>query len=217
LFLKEDLDLKVLRIQNKNLSERLIQRHQLENDLRQRIDSLVNRKASDDSKMCIVDRYWTQLDEDLRLMLERFQCEVDVITSGGVVATPSSDNVTNVSSPASSTSSSSSSSSLSKKSSISRSVSPGDDDEDDDNDDNDDIDNSPDHHHSSTKIKKKKTVNSNDKDTKRDTSLKKSNQVIRNFLQKLNDWDKVEIEETLKERVKFTTQTISKLITNYYK
>ena len=29
------------------------------------------------------------------------------------------------------------------------------------------------------------------------------------------DMDKVELEENLKERVKFTTQTVSKLITNY--
>ncbi len=42
-----------------------------------------------------------------------------------------------------------------------------------------------------------------------------SNQAFKHFLTKLNDWDKVELEENLKERVKFTTQTVSKLITNY--
>ena len=41
------------------------------------------------------------------------------------------------------------------------------------------------------------------------------NQAFKHFLTKLNDWDKVELEENLKERVKFTTQTVSKLITNY--
>ena len=40
-------------------------------------------------------------------------------------------------------------------------------------------------------------------------------QAVKHFLAKLNDWDRVELEENLKERVKFTTQTVAKLITNY--
>ena len=42
-----------------------------------------------------------------------------------------------------------------------------------------------------------------------------SSQAVKHFLAKLNDWDKIELEENLKERVKFTTQTVAKLITNY--
>ena len=61
-----------MRIQNKHLSERLIQRQKLEADLREKIELLQTRKTSDDSKLCIIDRYWTQLDEDLDLLLERF-------------------------------------------------------------------------------------------------------------------------------------------------
>ena len=40
---------------------------------------------------------------------------------------------------------------------------------------------------------------------------------VRSFLRQLNDWDKVEIEDKLKERVKFTTQSISKLILTHDK
>lgn len=46
-------------------------------------------------------------------------------------------------------------------------------------------------------------------------STKFSSQLVRNFLSKLNDWDKCEIEDSLKERVKFTTQTVAKLVTVY--
>lgn len=86
---------------------------------------LENRKLRDDNRLCTMDRYWTQLDEDLRLILERFD----------------SDNC----------------------------------------------------------------------------DKKATNPSVRNFLLKLNDMDKVEMEETLKDRIKFTTQTVAKLITNYDK
>ena len=128
------MDIRVLRIQNKNLSERLLQRQKLEAELREKIDSLLNRKAADDSKICIFDRYWTQLDEDLRLMLERFD-------SACAAAAAASE------------------------------------------------------------------------DAAKESGA--SGKAVRNFLSKLNDWDKAEIDDKLKERVKFTTQTVSKLVTNY--
>lgn len=128
-----------MRIQNKNLSERLIQRQRLEAELRDKIDKLQNKKASDDNKLCIIDRYWTQLDEDLRLMLERFDSETAKETSEQGKSSKTSDN------------------------------------------------------------------------------MKFSSQPVRNFLSKLNDWDKSEVEDSLKERVKFTTQTVAKLITVYDK
>lgn len=51
--------------------------------------------------------------------------------------------------------------------------------------------------------------------TSKAESTKLSSQMVRNFLSKLNDWDKCEIEDSLKERVKFTTQTVAKLVTVY--
>ena len=93
---------------------------------------LQNRKLADDNRLCIMDRYWTQLDEDLRLILERF------------------DN----------------------------------------------------------------TASENSK-LKEPSDKKPSSPAVRNFLAKLQDWDRVELEDNLKDRVKFTTQTVAKLITNY--
>ena len=137
------MDVKVLRIQNKNLSERLLQRKSLEIELRDKIEKLQNRKVSDDSKMCIFDRYWTQLDEDLRIIFERFETTLKDNLEGSLEINLNTDN----------------------------------------------------------------------------THLNKDNftakSPIRNFLSKLNDWDKFEIEENLKERVKFTTETVAKLVINY--
>jgi hypothetical protein len=118
----EDLDIKVLRIQNQKLSERLECRQKLEIELREKIVLLENRKTNDDAKLCIFDRYWTQLDDDLMRLLERF-------------------------------------------------------------------------------------------DTNTIDSVKCSSDSVRNYLLRLiQDWDKCEIENHLKERVKFTTQAIGKLV-----
>ena len=114
-------------MQNRKLRDCLDQRLRCENELREKIQHLKDRKTSDDSKLYIVDRYWTQLDDDLRLLLERFD------TANG---------------------------------------------------------------------------NLNGK-------LNDSSPSVRSFLNQLKDWDKVEIEDKLKERVKFTTQSISKLIFSF--
>ena len=124
---QEDLDLKVLKIQNKNLSERLIQRQRTEAELRAKIDKLSERKLADESKICVLDRYWTQLDADLRALLERFD---------------------------------------------------------------------------SGEAKSKS---------------KEGKSAVRSFLLRLNDWDKPDVEEHLKDRLKFTTQTVARLVTNYDK
>ena len=151
------MDIKVLRIQNKNLSDRLIQRQKLEADLRERIDQLQNRKAGDDSKLCIVDRYWTQLDEDMRLMLERF----DETANSFADASPGDEQSKGASSNKENSSASASSAAAGEG--------------------------------------------------------KKGKSSTRQLLSKLNDWDRCELDDSLKERVKFTTQTLAKLITNYEK
>lgn len=154
----------MLKIQNKNLSERLLQRQKLEAELRDKIDVLQNRKIADDNKLCIVDRYWTQLDEDLRLILERF------------------DNSENSKYSAENSEAKSNAGSKSSKESL------------------------------------KNNNNSNNSNcSNSNNNSQSSSQAVKHFLAKLNDWDKVELEDNLKERVKFTTQTVSKLITNYEK
>lgn len=143
----------MLRIQNKNLSDRLQQRQKLEADLRERIDQLQSRKVADDNKLCLMDRYWTQLDEDMRLMLERFD-----ETANSLAASIDDDS------------------------------------------------------NSKAANKENSTVDAAQNNQKSTAPAKSS---VRQFLTKLNDWDRSELEEALKERVKFTTQTLAKLISNY--
>ena len=125
-----------------------MQRQKLEAELRQKIDSLQNRKLTDDNKICVFDRYWTQLDEDLRLMLEKFE---------DTCGTAQNDDADKLNDP-------------------------------------------------------KSKFNSKNKEASKESAKP---QTLRNFLSKLNEWDKVEIDDNLKERVKFTTQTVAKLMTNY--
>ncbi|KAG1714678.1 E3 ubiquitin-protein ligase Bre1 [Nymphon striatum] len=71
----EEMDIKVLKFQNKKLSERLDQRHRAEWELKQRIEQLEKRQMSDDAVLNIVNRYWNQLNEDIRVLLQRFDSE----------------------------------------------------------------------------------------------------------------------------------------------
>ncbi|BFZ18235.1 hypothetical protein BsWGS_21274 [Bradybaena similaris] len=71
----EELDLKVLVFQNKKLGERIEQRKKAETELRKRIEQLENRQRTDDAVLMIVNRYWNQLDEDVRVLLQRFDAE----------------------------------------------------------------------------------------------------------------------------------------------
>ncbi|VDL20419.1 unnamed protein product, partial [Hymenolepis diminuta] len=72
----EELDKRTLQLQNKKLYEALSEKRSAISDLRQRIEQLENRQAKDDALLCVVNRYWNQLDEDCLLLLQR--CEVDV-------------------------------------------------------------------------------------------------------------------------------------------
>ncbi|XP_035690330.1 E3 ubiquitin-protein ligase BRE1B-like isoform X6 [Branchiostoma floridae] len=69
---QEELDLKVLQFQNRKLAERLEQRKAIEDELRERIERLEKRQLADEGALGLVNRYWTLLDEDLRVMLQRF-------------------------------------------------------------------------------------------------------------------------------------------------
>ena len=62
-YLQEELDMKVLRFQNKKLVERIEQRKRSEDELKRRIDSLENRQRTDDAVLMIVNRYWNQVRE----------------------------------------------------------------------------------------------------------------------------------------------------------
>ncbi|XP_025051027.1 E3 ubiquitin-protein ligase BRE1B [Alligator sinensis] len=77
---REEMDLKVLQFKNKKLAERLEQRQACEDDLRERIEKLEKRQATDDATLLIVHRYWGQLDENVQGLLRR--CDGDGIPPG---------------------------------------------------------------------------------------------------------------------------------------
>ncbi|KAK0162907.1 hypothetical protein PV327_006638 [Microctonus hyperodae] len=71
----EEMDMKVLQFQNRKLAQRLEQRHRMETELRQRIEQLEKRQTQDDAVLNVVNRYWNQLNEDIRVLLQRFDAE----------------------------------------------------------------------------------------------------------------------------------------------
>lgn len=71
----EELDIKVLQFQNKKLAQRIEQRIRCEAELRQRIEQLEKRQTQDDAVLNVVNRYWNQLNEDIRVLLQRFDAE----------------------------------------------------------------------------------------------------------------------------------------------
>lgn len=55
------MDMKVLQFKNKKLCERLEQRQTMEDELREKIEKLEKRQATDDTTLLIVNRYWSQV------------------------------------------------------------------------------------------------------------------------------------------------------------
>lgn len=47
----------------------------MEAELRQRIEQLEKRQTQDDAVLNVVNRYWNQLNEDIRVLLQRFDAE----------------------------------------------------------------------------------------------------------------------------------------------
>ena len=73
--MQEEMDIKVLQFQNKKLCERIELRRRNEEELKRRIEQLEQRQSTDDAVLVIVNRYWNQLDEDVRVLLQRFDAE----------------------------------------------------------------------------------------------------------------------------------------------
>lgn len=55
--------------------QRIEQRHRCEAELRARIEQLEKRQTQDDAVLCVVNRYWNLLNEDIRVILQRFDAE----------------------------------------------------------------------------------------------------------------------------------------------
>lgn len=56
-------------------NQRIEQRKRTENELRARIDQLESRQTQDDAVLNAVNRYWNQFNEDIRILLQRFDAE----------------------------------------------------------------------------------------------------------------------------------------------
>lgn len=67
--------MKTLQFQNRKLAQRLDQRIRQESELRARVEQLEKRQTSDEGVLTVVNRYWNQLNEDLRVLLQRFDSE----------------------------------------------------------------------------------------------------------------------------------------------
>ena len=55
--------------------QRLKRHHRADQELRGRIDQLEKRQIQDDAVLNIINRYWNQLNEDVRVLLQRFDAE----------------------------------------------------------------------------------------------------------------------------------------------
>uniref|UniRef100_A0A673FJH0 E3 ubiquitin protein ligase n=1 Tax=Sinocyclocheilus rhinocerous TaxID=307959 RepID=A0A673FJH0_9TELE len=59
-------------IKNRKLGEALDQRQVIEDELRERVERLETRQATDDASLLILNRYWNQFDENVRLIVRRY-------------------------------------------------------------------------------------------------------------------------------------------------
>uniref|UniRef100_A0A2P2I871 E3 ubiquitin protein ligase n=1 Tax=Hirondellea gigas TaxID=1518452 RepID=A0A2P2I871_9CRUS len=71
----EEMDVKTLKFQNHKLYQRLEHRKKIEDGLRGRIEQLEKRQIQSDDVLTVINRYWNQFNEDIRLMLQRFDAE----------------------------------------------------------------------------------------------------------------------------------------------
>jgi len=71
----DELEVKTLKFQNQKLGLRLTQRLAIEEELKLRIDQLEKRQTQDDAVINVIHRYWNQLNEDMRILLQRFDAE----------------------------------------------------------------------------------------------------------------------------------------------
>lgn len=70
---QEELDIRTLQTKNRKLAEMLDQRQAIEDELREHIEKLERRQATDDASLLIVNRYWSQVATCLlRFSLEHF-------------------------------------------------------------------------------------------------------------------------------------------------
>ncbi|KAI5104903.1 E3 ubiquitin-protein ligase BRE1A [Silurus meridionalis] len=68
----EEQDIKALQVKNRKLGDALDQRQVIEDELRERVERLETRQATDDASLLILNRYWNQFDDNMRLIARRY-------------------------------------------------------------------------------------------------------------------------------------------------
>lgn len=63
------MDIRTLQTKNRKLAEMLDQRQAIEDELREHIEKLERRQATDDASLLIINRYWNQVSNMLRYFL----------------------------------------------------------------------------------------------------------------------------------------------------
>ncbi|KAK1334277.1 hypothetical protein QTO34_005280, partial [Cnephaeus nilssonii] len=87
----EDSDIRTLQAKNRKLAEMLDQRQTIEDELREHIEKLERRQATDDASLLIVNRYWSQFDENIRIILKRYDLQQglgDLLTERKALVVP---------------------------------------------------------------------------------------------------------------------------------
>ncbi|XP_039623436.1 E3 ubiquitin-protein ligase BRE1A [Polypterus senegalus] len=74
----EEQDIRALVAKNRKLAEALDQRQGIEDELRDTIEKLERRQATDDASLLIINRYWSQFDENIRLIMKRYDLETQL-------------------------------------------------------------------------------------------------------------------------------------------
>lgn len=69
----EELDVKTLQFQNKKLWERIEVRRQAELELNEQIETLQAKQNATNATLSLVNRYWDQLDDNIKIILRRLQ------------------------------------------------------------------------------------------------------------------------------------------------
>ncbi|XP_069047442.1 E3 ubiquitin-protein ligase BRE1A [Lepisosteus oculatus] len=74
----EEQDIRALQVKNRKLGEALDQRQVIEDELRDRAERLERRQATDDASLLILNRYWNQFDENVRLIGRRYDLQAEL-------------------------------------------------------------------------------------------------------------------------------------------
>ncbi|XP_015774582.1 PREDICTED: E3 ubiquitin-protein ligase BRE1A-like [Acropora digitifera] len=74
---EDEMNLKVLKFQNKKLGERLEELKVEEEKLKDQVEELKKQRESDLNIISVINRYWVQLDEDIKTILQRYEGVVE--------------------------------------------------------------------------------------------------------------------------------------------